>query len=386
MSWRLDLFSPRGITADEVEKAFAPNTVSTSGDKYFQIDIQGASLLLERESVNAQNRPQVADFINDLIAATRRNAPLTHWYAATAPTSCDPDEIVEAMTRLTMSCDGVLADIDERQTYWPETTLSVGSQQPPAPQPTSELLTVVQLDWYVRATSSAPPMAAWLEIVAETMPESVPVSYGLDKIPMSQATHQQLSEMLFDDFSLSLWSAGPIAETYFWDTRLTHEDIERHMTVGCRADLADLDGHEMERLRDLFVRFAQRADADLATAQVLPNWSRYPEGFATPYPDGEPFQTLRPYAKLLGVPAKPVWWCWFGPKYVPFVEPTLTKSPRGWQIERHGESVLVSTSPTPATPADLAKIPWFPRELRVRRGLFLPRTKHPAKRRPVWDS
>ena len=219
--------------------------------------------------------------------------------------------------KLAQASSGAVTD-EQEGTVW-----SRGKLRTP-PKVEQGLVDVVELHWWL--TDRVDPVmaaATWLELARRHFPEAVPRRWGVFE-PLSEKADPSDPEAFVryverQDgtvfFKASAPAIGGSICDFGWGQRVDAVSLTIH-----RAALEQ----EVWRapLQRLFVEFASRMDAVVATAEVARNvgWSGRTMWFG---PEAEHCPYLGTVSGWAGLPPYPVWWIWFGSDYAPLVRDHL---------------------------------------------------------------
>ncbi|MCB0893755.1 MAG: hypothetical protein KDB51_18370 [Propionibacteriaceae bacterium] len=239
--------------------------------------------------------------------------------------------------RLAHRCSGVVVD-EQEGTVW-----SRGKLRTP-PKADRGLVDIVELRWWITSrTDPVEAAAAWVELAGRHLPEALPRRWGVVE-PLSDkpdSEHPHAFER----------SVGRREGTVYF--KGSAPAIDGHLGVfncGRNLDSVTLSVHRAalgdpawrRPLRRLFVDFASRVDAVVATAEVIRNiqWSGRTLWYG---PEAEHAPYLATRQGWVGLPPYPVWLIWFGRDYVPLVQQHLEPA----RVQVAGTGLLHSRSVDP---------------------------------------
>lgn len=221
-------------------------------------------------------------------------------------------------------------------------------------RPNTELIRVLELDWY--SPVSAPNAATvWLELARKLLPEALPRRFG-EVDPLRYRLDRDGDARFVDVYSdMARFTATfPCLEGGLYPKEWGGVCID---TLWLVAEPLD-DPRWRNAVRRFFVEFARRRSSVLATGEVLRNHK-----LAGPRDDSIDLSgTLRGADGILGLPANPVWWTWFGDGYLPLVRDFLPPD----RTTFYDEGALYAATEEPTDRGQLAALSDpFPKSLRV---------------------
>lgn len=225
--------------------------------------------------------------------------------------------------------------------------------------PSAERVRIVQLEWY--SPVAAPPAAPiWLDLATRYFPEALPQRFGTYE--PYQYRYDRDGGAPFTDIyereSVTFTCAPPCTGGGLY--RAPYGGLVTD-TLSIFADTLG-DPRWRNTIRRFFTEFAARRGAVLATGEVLRNYRRYARGGVGQDVDTDMSVPLRATDGLLGLPADPVWWTWFGTDYLPLVRDHLPAD----RVAQRAEGLLFEAADEPADRAQLAaSSDPIPRRLRV---------------------
>jgi hypothetical protein len=215
--------------------------------------------------------------------------------------------------RLAQASSGVVLDQQTGQT-WARGKLRVST-----PVQRGKI-DIVELRWYLQADDSAESAAkAWLDVARRFLPEALPRRFGpVEPLAMKlevDGPDAFVRALAGEDMSLYFKASTPCIEGNLAGG-VRGQGVRSHALSVHRAPLNDPRWHDA--LERLFVEFASRTDAFLASAEVQRGleWSGRSIWFGA---NVERTTYLAAHGGWAGLLPYPAWWTWFGPEYAPLV-------------------------------------------------------------------
>jgi hypothetical protein len=280
--------------------------------------------------------------------------------------------------RLADAADGVVLDQQTGQVW------SRGKLRQ-APRVEAGVVSTVEVRWYTHtATDTGKAAEAWLRVARHHLPEALPRRYGTYE-PLQNRLDNGGDEAFADyvrnaDSTVYISPSRPAVGGSLAAGPTYGGNIQSHGVKLLAEPLAD--ERWRSALRRLFIDFADRVEAVLATAEVVRGvrWSGRSVGY-----DGntERATYLAGRGHWSGLPPYPVWWAWFGPDYAPLVSDHLPPD----RLEARGRALFHWRADAPADRDQLVGATTSGNERRAR--LFRRRTSTstwlPAELLPVED-
>jgi hypothetical protein len=229
-------------------------------------------------------------------------------------------------------------------------------------RPEAPLVHTFELNWY-SPVSDPPPPRIWLDLATSFFPEALPRRYG-EWEPLKYRLDRDGSEPFVDSYDpahLDFFGTLPCLD----GTMFPHpwgEDGLQYEGLNLLAAPMDEPGWR-NTVRRFFVEFARRRRSLLATGEICRNMKLTSGNRLDSTDTSDRYGEMRGLdTGLLGLPANPIWWTWFGQDYLPLVGEYLPAE----HTTYYDEGALYVPTELPADRPTLAALPDpFPADLRV---------------------
>jgi hypothetical protein len=221
-------------------------------------------------------------------------------------------------------------------------------------RPSSELIRVLDMAWY--SPASAPNAAeVWLELAKKLLPEALPKRFG-SVYPLQYRLDRDGDERFISVYAdVARFTATlPCIDGGLYSNLWGGNHVDTLKMTAAPLD----DPRWRNTVRRFFVEYARRRGSVMATGEVLRNHKLAgPPDHSWDLSDG-----LRGEDGILGLPANPIWWTWFGNDYLPLVVDYLPPE----HTTFYDEGALYASTEEPSDRGQLAALADpIPKALRV---------------------